>query len=286
MTDESARSALVDSATLSARLDDPSWVLFDCRFNLMDPTWGRKQFENGHIPGACYAHLDEDLSAPTGPGTGRHPLPDADLLMNKLGSWALRDGAQAVVYDDLGGAFAVRLWWLLSHWLGHRRVAVLDGGLGAWTADGRALSTSPPPPASGTFTGQPNQDAWVRTTDLVANLKTGRLLVIDARASERFRGELEPIDPVAGHIPGAINLPLTGNLDQNGRFLSAKRLRERFLGASGGRPPTAVVHSCGSGVNACHNLLAMEIAGLQGSRIYAGSWSEWIRSPERPIATG
>jgi thiosulfate/3-mercaptopyruvate sulfurtransferase len=190
-----------------------------------------------------------------------------------------------VVYDDLGGAFAARLWWLLR-WVGHQRVALLDGGIQAWVAAGGALTTEVPGPMDREFVGAPDDRLWVSTDDLVAELAAGLAQVIDARAGERFRGELEPIDPVAGHIPGAIDLPLTGNLDAQGYFLSAEQLRSRFETALANCPPERAVHSCGSGVNACHNLLAMELAGLRGSRLYAGSWSEWIRSPDRPIATG
>jgi thiosulfate/3-mercaptopyruvate sulfurtransferase len=195
------------------------------------------------------------------------------------------NACQAVVYDQAGGAFAVRLWWLLR-WLGHTRVALLDGGIGAWLAEGRPLDAAPVQPTPRSFVGRADAAAWVRTEDLMADLGRGHYRVIDARTAERFRGEVEPIDTVAGHIPGAVNLPLAGNLGPDGRFLPPARLRERFLAKIEGIEPRQVVHSCGSGVNACHNLLAMEIAGLTGSRLYAGSWSEWIRSPERPVATG
>jgi thiosulfate/3-mercaptopyruvate sulfurtransferase len=280
-----AHRLLVDAATLAAHLDDPAWVLFDCRFDLADPDWGLREYAAGHIPGARYAHLDLDLSSPIAPGTGRHPLPDPNALMTRLGEWGMGNTCQAVVYDHAGGAFAVRLWWLLR-WLGHTRVAVLDGGLGAWLAEGRPLDAEPVRPSPRRFAGHADPAARVRIEDLMADLGRGRYRVIDARTAERFRGEVEPIDTVAGHIPGAVNLPLAGNLGPDGRFLPPERLRERFLAKTEGIEPQRVVHSCGSGVNACHNLLAMEIAGLTGSRLYAGSWSEWIRSPERPVATG
>jgi thiosulfate/3-mercaptopyruvate sulfurtransferase len=193
-----------------------------------------------------------------------------------------------VVYDDLGGAFAVRLWWLLR-WIGHDIAAVLDGGLQAWTAAGGALSADMPDSIPAALTAEPDDALWIGSDDLAAAVAAGgdppRVQVIDARAPERFRGEQEPIDPVAGHIPGAVNLPLTGNLDASGRFLPPEQLRRRFTDAVGGRP-RQIAHSCGSGVNACHNLLAMDLAGLHGSRLYAGSWSEWIRDPARPVATG
>lgn len=282
---ETQPTLLVDAHTLASRINDPAWVLFDCRFSLAEPNWGATQYRQGHIPGARYAHLDEDLSSPIQPTTGRHPLPDSAILTEKLSSWGVGVDTQVIAYDDLGGAFAVRLWWLLR-WLGHEHVALLDGGLPAWTANGGTLVTSVPDPEPRQFIPQCDDDAWLETADIVANLKSPRFQVVDARAPERFRGEVEPIDPVAGHVPGAINLPLTGNLDQDGRFLPSPQLRERFLAALGERPPEQVVNSCGSGVNACHNIMAMELAGLRGAKLYAGSWSEWIRSPERPVATG
>lgn len=276
----------MDAATLAARIDDPDWVVFDCRFSLTDPPWGHRRYLEGHIPGARYAHLDEDLSSPIGPETGRHPLPAPELLMEKLGHWGVGDRAQVVVYDDVGGGFAVRLWWLLR-WLGHERVAVLDGGLGAWLAHGGELTGALPEIRAATFQGTPDQSMWLGTPAMVENLRTRELQIVDARAAERFRGEVEPIDPVAGHIPGAVNRPLMENLTAEGLFLPPDLLRARFdSGDLEAIPPERIVHSCGSGVNACHNLLAMEVAGLPGSRIYAGSWSEWIRSAERPVATG
>lgn len=282
---EPAFPLLVDPAELARHLADPGWVLVDCRFALSDPAWGRRVYAAGHIPGACYAHLDEDLSGPIGPTTGRHPLPDPEQLAARLGAWGIDGDTRVVAYDDAGGAFAVRLWWLLR-WLGHCRGAILDGGLPLWQAQGGALRTEAPRRARRTCVPRVDGTAWVATDALAGGITGGGLQVVDARAAERFRGELEPIDPVAGHIPGAINLPFTGNLGADGRFLPPHRLRERFLAALGDTPPARVAHSCGSGVNACHNLLAMELAGLSGSRLYAGSWSEWIRDPERPIARG
>jgi len=276
---------LVDASTLADHIADPEWVVFDCRFSLADPDWGLKQYRTGHLPGARYAHLDEDLSSPVGPRTGRHPLPDPERLSKQIGRWGVGNQTQVVVYDDAGGAFAVRLWWLLR-WLGHERAAVLNGGLSAWIALQRELTTELPHVARQEFEGRPDPSLWLTSGDIERNLRTGEFQVVDARATERFRGEIEPIDPVAGHIPGAINLPFGGNLGADGRFLDPCALHRRFADALGNVPAAGVVHSCGSGVNACHNLLAMEIAGLPGSRIYAGSWSEWIRSPDRPVATG
>jgi thiosulfate/3-mercaptopyruvate sulfurtransferase len=279
------RENLVDAPTLLAGIEDPDLRLFDCRFSLADPEAGRRAYAEGHPPGAYYADLDTHLSSPIGPTNGRHPLPDPARLAAWLGDCGVSPRTRVVVYDDVGGGFAARLWWLLR-WIGHDRVALLDGGLQAWIAAGGALTGEDPRHEPGELTARPDDTRWITTEALAAELSAGRPTLIDARAPERFRGDQEPIDPVAGHIPGAINLPLTDNLDADGRFLCAERLHKRFTRAIGPAPPSSVVHSCGSGVNACHNLLAMEIAGLHGSRLYAGSWSEWIRSPERPVATG
>ncbi|EGV20201.1 sulfurtransferase [Thiocapsa marina] len=284
-----ARENLVDASTLLAGIVDPDLRLFDCRFSLADPDAGRRAYAEGHLPGAAYADLDAHLSSPIGANTGRHPLPDPASLADWLGKCGVSATTRVVVYDDAGGGFAVRLWWLLR-WIGHDRVALLDGGLQAWIAAGGTLTRAVHRHEPAELIARPEDTRWITTEALAAELAAdptgGRLTLIDARAPERFRGEQEPIDPVAGHIPGAINLPLTENLDADGRFLSADRLRERFTRSIGQAPPSSIVHSCGSGVNACHNLLAMELAGLHGSRLYAGSWSEWIRSPERSVATG
>lgn len=278
-------SDLIDAPTLLAEIQDPDLRLFDCRFSLNDTDSGRRAYLDGHIPGACYAHLDAHLSAPIGPDTGRHPLPEPARLAAWVGDCGVSARTRVVVYDDVGGSFAARLWWLLR-WIGHDRVSLLDGGLQTWIAAGGALTRAVPRHVPGKLTARPDDTRWITTETLVADLTAGRLTLIDARAPERFHGDREPIDPVAGHIPGAVNLPLTDNLDADGRFLSADRLRERFTRSIGKAPASSIVHSCGSGVNACHNLLAMELAGLHGSRLYAGSWSEWIRSPERPVARG
>jgi thiosulfate/3-mercaptopyruvate sulfurtransferase len=277
---------LIDTQTLYDHLYDPDWVVVDCRFNLADPESGRRAYHEGHIPDARYAHLDEDLSGPVTPTSGRHPLPDPQRLAQTLGNWGINNVTQVVAYDDAGGAFAARLWWLFR-WLGHRACAVLDGGLAAWRGQDLPLSREIPAPHSTVFSVL-HEDAlsWVDSDYLLTDRVTGDSLVIDARAPARYRGEQEPIDPVAGHIPGAVNLPYEGNLDNEGRFIDPQALRERFAAVLGERPAASVVHMCGSGVTACHNLLAMEAAGLAGSRLYAGSWSEWIRDPSRPVATG
>ena len=275
---------LIDVTALHAHRNDPHWVVVDCRFNLMDAEAGRRAYRESHLPGARYAHLDEDLSSPITPTTGRHPLPDPKRLASKLGDWGIGPETQVVAYDDMGGMLAAaRLWWLLR-WLGHTTAAVLDGGFLAWQRAGLPLTTELPTVQPTEFSGRPDDRLWLTTAQVQA-LPSANVL-LDARISARFRGEMEPIDPVAGHIPGAVNLPTEGHLTADGHFLPPAELRARFIAALGKRPPTTVVHSCGSGVTACHNLLAMETAGLHGSRLYAGSWSEWIRDPARPVATG
>ena len=277
-------TTLIDVATLHAHRDDPTWIIVDCRFNLMEPEAGRRAYQAGHIPGARYAHLDEDLSSPITPTTGRHPLPDPAQLAARLGAWGIDDCIQVIAYDDMGGMLAAaRLWWLLR-WLGHPAVAVLDGGWSAWQRAGLPASVEPVVCQPKTFQAQPDDRSWLSTAQVMA--LPPEQVVLDARGAARYRGEVEPIDPVAGHIPGALNLPTEGHLQSDGHFLPASELRVRFQTVLGDRAPASVVHSCGSGVTACHNLLAMEAAGLVGSRLYAGSWSEWIRDPARPVATG
>lgn len=279
-------TTLVDPEVLKNHLDDPDWVIVDCRFNLADTEAGRRAYREGHVPGACYAHLDEDLSGPTGLSGGRHPLPDPNRFAHTLGRWGIDENTQVVVYDDVGGGMAARLWWLLR-WLGHKAVAVLNGGLPAWQQAGLPLATEVPEPRSGTYPVHwLDTLAWVDSAYVLANLERQDRLLIDARAAPRYRGEVEPNDPVAGHVPGAVNLPWEVNLDEQRRFQPAEVLKERFAAVLGERPPARVVHMCGSGVTACHNLLAMEVAGLEGSRLYAGSWSEWVRDPARPVTTG
>ena len=274
-------TTLVDGATLAARLGDPAWVVVDCRHDLADPAAGETAYARGHIPGAVFLHLDRDLSSAKNGRNGRHPLPDIATLAAALGRAGIGPGVQVVAYDDCGGMMAGRLWWLLR-WLGHEAVALLDGGLPAWTAAGGALSTEMPEPAARTFTPAPRD--WVLGADQVlAGLGRPDRVIVDARAPDRFRGENESIDPVGGHIPGARNRFFRDNLGPDGRFKPADQLRQEWTEALAGFAPEQVVHQCGSGVSACHNLLAMEIAGLPGARLYAGSWSEWCADPARPV---
>ncbi len=278
-------TTLVDAATLKSHLHHPDWVVVDCRFSLADPAAGERAWRAGHLPTARYAHLDRQLSGPITASSGRHPLPNPQQLAQQLGAWGIDSRSQVVLYDDCGGAMAVRLWWLLR-WLGHQAVALLDGGLPHWSAQGGSLEQSDPNVAPRHFSGEADDRQWLTTAAVAQGVADGSLLLIDARTEIRFRGEQEPIDPVAGRVPGAVNLPLQRNLAADGRFLPAADLYALYAPLLATRPPATVVHMCGSGVTALHNMLAMELAGLPGSRLYAGSWSEWIRDPARPIATG
>ena len=280
---------LIDAAALAARLaaGTPT-VLLDCSFDLADTAAGERSWREGHLPGAHHVHLDRDLCGPTtspeGRFRGRHPLPARAAFAATAGRFGIAPGTAVVAYDRQGGVYAARAWWMLR-WLGHREVAVLDGGVAAWQAAGGTLTAAVPPsrdagayPASASLVNSIEADA------LQAQL--GRLRLIDARAAQRFRGEVEPIDPVAGRIPGALNRPLLDNLGADGRFLPAEALRAAFAPLLAGRQAAEAVHYCGSGVTACHNLLAMDAAGLTGSLLYPGSWSEWSGDAARPIARG
>ena len=275
-------STVVSCDVLADHLNDPDWRIVDCRHQLADPVYGEKVYAEGHLPGAFFMHLDRDLSSPMNGVNGRHPLPDPHLLAKKLGAAGISRATQVVVYDDAGGMVAGRLWWLLR-WLGHERVALLDGGVNQWVQEGRPLSVEAPKSAPAVF--EITQRDWVVTSDAVlANIDTKAFCVVDARAADRFRGENETLDPVGGHIPGARNRFFRDNLDSAGLYRPAAELRGEFLALLAGIEPENTVVQCGSGVTACHNLLAMEIAGLHGARLYAGSWSEWCSDPARPVA--
>ena len=282
---ETALQPLVDAKTLAERLAEPDWIIVDCRFRLTEPDAGYSAYRRGHIPGARYAHLDDDLAADPGPGDGRHPLPDPERFAITPGAWGISNLSSVVVYDDASGAIAARLWWLLR-WLGHERVAVLDGGLDAWQADGLPLETITPTWQAARYLPATVREDWVVTSDDLQQLLESGALLLDARSAERFRGIEEPIDPIAGHVPGATNLPFTTTLTPAGTLLEPGRLRDDLTSVLAGRDITDVVAMCGSGVTACHVLLALSAAGLGDGRLYAGSWSEWIRSGNRPIATG
>jgi thiosulfate/3-mercaptopyruvate sulfurtransferase len=258
-------------------------VVLDCGFDLADPRAGARAYASGHLPGAFYVHLETDLSAPKSGLNGRHPLPGREQFARTVAAWGVQPGVAVVCYDDQGGAYAARAWWMLRG-LGAQAVAVLDGGRAAWLATGGTLVTDRPAPSAGAPYPLSPQPGMPSVTAQQVQDGLGRLTVIDARAGERFRGEVEPLDPVAGHIPGARHRFFKDNLGADGRFLPREALREAF--ATFGDVGPDWVHQCGSGVTACHNLLAMEHAGLSGSSLYPGSWSEWCADPARPVARG
>jgi thiosulfate/3-mercaptopyruvate sulfurtransferase len=275
-------ATLIGVDSLRELLGDPRLAVVDCRFDLQNPEAGRQAFLKAHIPGARYADLNRDLSAPIGPRTGRHPLPAPYVFARRLGELGIRNDSQVVAYDEANGSIAARLWWMLR-WVGHGAVAVLDGGFNAWTARGGALQSGEAEVAEQAFTPRIGAQAVVTTAEIELEPNA---LIVDARAADRYAGSVEPIDPVAGHVPGAVNHPFTANLDVDGRFLPAAELKRRWLERLAGRNARDVVAMCGSGVTACHNLLSLEVAGLSGAKLYAGSWSEWIRDPGRPVARG
>ncbi len=280
-------TTLISATDLARHVLEPDWIVLDCRHDLADPAAGRSAYDAGHIPNAQFANLDTDLSdrtpGPNGTFRGRHPLPDRDVFIETLRGWGVSQSSQVVAYDAHGGMFAARLWWMLR-WVGHEAVAVLDGGLPAWTADGMWLSTEYSSKVRGNITASAAISSIVTVEEIVANLSGGSLSLIDARAPDRYRGENETLDPIGGHIPGAKNRFFKDNLESDGSFKAANQLRTEFEAMIA--LPGKTVMQCGSGVTACHNLLAMEIAGLPGAALYPGSWSEWCADPSRPIATG
>lgn len=272
---------LIQAAGLADMGDEP--VIVDCRFRLGEPGAGEAAWREGHIPGAHYAHLERDLSGPPAPGAGRHPLPDPASLASLFSRWGVGPDRLVVAYDDTGGAMAARLWWLLR-WMGHRRVALLDGGLQAWLGEGLPLSQAPPASGTARFEGSPGQMPVIDAEGLRSGLGDGSLVLLDARARSRFRGEEEPIDAVAGHVPGAINMPWQEQLAADGRFRAGDALAAALAGAC--RPGARVAAMCGSGVTACHLVLAMELAGFEGACLYPASWSGWIADPGHAVARG
>ena len=278
---------LISPQQLAERQKAASVVILDCRFALEDPDYGRCSYAEGHIEGAQYADLNRHLSGTVIKGvTGRHPLPAAETLVQRLRAWGISADTDIVLYDDGPGAYAARAWWLLA-WLGKRDgVFILDGGLKAWHGAGFPLSLDAPLVAPGTFAGTPDNRLLLDAEQLEKRLGQPELTLIDARAQPRFRGDVEPIDPIAGHIPGAQCAAFNDNLDTDGRFLPAAQLKQRFAAQLQGRSPDELVAYCGSGVTACHNLFALSLAGYPLGKLYAGSWSEWITDPKREIATG
>ena len=275
-------TTLVSVTELAAHLDDPDWLVFDCRHDLADTAAGRRAYAHSHIPGARFAHLDDDLSGAKTGANGRHPLPDPAKFCAWLAALGMRNDRQAVAYDASGSVYAARLWWMLR-WVGHMHVAVLDGGWDAWLKAGSPITAQAANVKPDAFTGAA-RDLTVDASFILSRLGKPQPGVLDARSADRFRGENETLDPVGGHIPGAINRFFRNNLAADGRFKSAAELKNEFVPLLGALSPTEIVHQCGSGVTACHNLLAMENAGLPGSKLYPGSWSEWCSDPRRPVA--
>lgn len=280
-----SHTTLISAAELARHFLQTDWVVLDVRHDLAEPAAGRRAWAESHIQGAGFASIDEDLSGAKNGNNGRHPLPGRAALTERFRDWGIGPETQIVAYDAQGGQFAARLWWL-ARWLGHEKVAVLDGGWQAWLAADGATSTEPPDRLRGSFAAGASLTQLVAADEVLATLGDASRLIVDARAPERFEGRVEPLDPVAGHIPGAVNRFWSLNLAADGRFKPAEQLRTEFNTLAGGRPASALIHQCGSGVSACHNLLAMAHAGLPGAALYAGSWSEWVADASRPVATG
>lgn len=276
---------IVSAADLSSNLEDKNWFVFDCRYSLKDPEGGPSKFRQGHIPGAQFAHMDRDLSSPMTQTSGRHPLPDAEEFIGKLRGWGVSNDSQVVCYDDMSGAFAARMWWLLN-WVGLRDVCVLDGGIQKWTDGGKPLETAIHTRERGTFSGKADHGMHVDINFVQGRLDQGDIRLMDARSAERFSARDQKTDPVPGHVPGAVSYPFAGNLGPQKTFLSGSELKQRFESVFGGCQSEQIINMCGSGVTACHNILATKIAGLPWTRLYVGSWSEWSRNPARPVATG
>jgi thiosulfate/3-mercaptopyruvate sulfurtransferase len=280
-----SRETLISTDALAAHLHGPAIVVVDCRFKLDDTGWGEREYAAAHVPGAVYAHLDRDLSGTKNGTNGRHPLPDTSQLAATLGRLGIGDGVQVVVYDQDNAMFASRLWWLLR-WMGHTAVAVLDGGFAKWTAERRPVSSGIEQRAAQRFNGSARGDMIVDASQVAALAQTPGWLLVDARAPERYRGEVEPLDKVPGHIPGATNHFFQKNVDARGTFLPPDALRDQLRPVIGATPPDHVICYCGSGVTACQNLLALEHVGITGAKLYPGSWSEWCSDVTRPVETG
>jgi len=279
-------STLIQPSEAFSHRNDPNWRFLDCRFRLGDIGEGRRLYETEHLPGALYLHLDEDLSGPIVPGeTGRHPLPSKEDAVKLFGNLGIDEEVQVVVYDDMGGAIAARVWWMLQ-WLGHEAVAVLNGGITAWKAAGYDVSSEVPPVKPRPFQAKESKKRRLSAEEVDRIRGNADWRVIDSRTPERYRGEEEPIDPVAGHIPSAKNAPHPETIGPDGQFKSSEELRKHFADLVGETSSGQTVFYCGSGVTACRNLLAYQEAGLGDALLYAGSWSEWIAPGTRPVATG
>ena len=276
---------IISAQQLNSIIENDSVRVFDCRFSLKDPQGGLKSYQAGHLPGAQFADMDTQLSAPMTQTSGRHPLPEPEKFAEQLQAWGVNNDTQVIAYDDMSGAFAARLWWMMR-WLGHDSVAVLDGGLPKWTEAGYALAQESGAFAPGAFKATANMRWLVDIDSVQRRLAADSITLIDARSADRFTGKDQKTDPVPGHIPGAKNLPFAGNLDQNGLFQNPQAIRARFAAVIQDQSGDKVVNMCGSGVTACHNLLAQAVAGLPPGRLFVGSWSQWIRDPSRPVAGG
>jgi thiosulfate/3-mercaptopyruvate sulfurtransferase len=276
-------TTLISTAELALHLTDPDWVVFDCRFSLADPERGRHDYTQAHIPGALYAHLNKDLSSPIIPGvTGRHPLPSIEYISARFAAWGIDDQVQVVVYDDSGGGMAARLWWLLR-WLGHDAVALLDGDWRKWKSEGRVVSNTTESRPARSFVPRLRSELLITTTEVESKVHETGYKLFDSRTAERYRGENETIDPIAGHIPGAISAPYPDNLNPDGTFQSQAELRARFTALLGGVSADHTAFYCGSGVTAAQNILVLKHVGLGDAKLYAGSWSEWITDSKHPI---
>lgn len=280
-----AFTTLISTAALASHMDDPAYAIVDCRYKLDDGQWGEREYAAAHIPGAVYADLGRDLAGPKTGTNGRHPLPDRHALSQTFSRLGITSGVQVVAYDQDNGMYASRLWWLLR-WLGHDAAAVVDGGFAKWSAEARPTRGGVERRDPREFTAAPRGDMSMEVSEIASRLGSAAWQLVDARAPERYRGEKEPIDKLPGHIPGAKNHFFQWNLDESGLFRTPEELRARMKQSFGDTPPDRIVCYCGSGVTACHNLLALEHAGLKGAKLYAGSWSEWSSDPSRPVERG
>lgn len=279
-------TTLISTTDLASHLADPDWAIFDCRFSLADAERGRRDHLQSHIPGAAYAHLNEDLASPIVRGkTGRHPLPAVDVMARRFSNWGIDDHTQVIAYDDTGGSMAARVWWLLR-WLGHDAVAVLNGGWQQWLKENRATTSDTASRTPRSFTPRPRSEMVMTAEEVVARMNDRNFELFDSRSAERYRGENETIDPIAGHIPGAISAPYADNLTPDLLFRSTDDLRRRFESLLGDTPADHAAFYCGSGITAAHNILALKHLGFGDAKLYAGSWSEWITDSKRPIKTG
>ena len=272
---------LVSSEQLFVHRDDPSWVIFDCRHDLMDLERGARVYREGHLPRAHFVSVDHDLSGPKTGTNGRHPLPLPAVFMDFLAAHGVSNESKIVAYDDVGGLYAARLWWM-ARWVGLSQVSLLDGGFSKWIAEGRPTTTVVPAAERAQLAGHADPSLVWTAADVLRRLQDAEVALIDARAAERYRGEVEPMDPVAGHIPGALNRFYKANLNADLTFRPSAEIQQEFIRLVGNRRPENVVHQCGSGITACANLFAMEYAGLHGSKLYSGSWSEWVADSSRP----